>query len=65
MRYNTDTFFCQRVDDDVSFAHGMVPEGSVIMMISSATPATVCPIENSLEGVLRMELGKKLKPVSR
>lgn len=52
-----DNFLCQRLDDDVSFVPGLVPEGSVIMVISSVTPATVCPIENSLEGVLRMELG--------
>lgn len=54
---------CQRLDDDVSFAPGLVPEGSVMMVISSGTPATICPIENSLEGVLRMELGNSMKPV--
>ena len=53
--------FCKRVVDDESFAAGVVLEGSEIVVITQAASATICPVENSLERVLRIRLGNKIK----
>ena len=47
--------------DDESFAAGVVLEGSEIVVITQAASATICPVENSLERVLRIRLGNKIK----
>lgn len=53
--------FCEKANDDLSFTAGVVPEGSDTMAITQVPSATVGPVVNSLESVLRVRLGNKFK----
>lgn len=52
--------FWKRIGDDI-FAAGVVLEGYEIIAITQVASATVCPVENSLERVLRIRFGNKIK----